>query len=344
MRKYNNVKALCFDDILLVPQQSGVKSRSDVNLSMTIGIRPEAQITLSTPIISAPMDTVTEWEMASHMSRLGGLGIIHRYMDEVEQVRQVKLVSEMGFVVGAAVAATGYYESHALELEEAGAKVICVDTANGHSDYALEAVKKLRAVLNPATHIMAGNVSTAEGYKMLLQVGADSVRVGIGGGAACTTRIVTGHGRPTLQSILDCFNDESVSNLGIIADGGIRNSGDMIKSFAAGASAVMLGSALAGHDEAPGDIIDGFKSFRGMASSEAQEAWRGYSAGSEGISTKVPYKGAVEDSLNNFRLGLGSGCSYSGSHSLSDLQEDSEYDTVSIASLNESKPHARGSA
>jgi IMP dehydrogenase len=190
---------------------------------------------------------------------------------------------------------------------------------------------------------MAGNVATYDGFKRLADVGADSVRVGIGGGSVCTTRIVSGHGVPTAQSVSDIAmaNEYECS---IIADGGIRNSGDMVKAFALGADAVMLGSMLAGTDEAPGELFESngslVKHFRGMASSNAQIDFSGKASVAEGVSTTIPYKGSVNTIVDQIRGGLGSGCSYSGVQSLEDLYSVSEAIHVSALSVGESKPHA----
>ncbi len=189
---------------------------------------------------------------------------------------------------------------------------------------------------------MVGNVATAEGYARLADVGADAVRVGIGGGATCITRIVSGHGMPTLQSVMDAYEYKINNNIKtlIVADGGLRTSGDIVKAFAAGADLVMLGSMLAGTEEAPGKLIDGFKELRGMASGEAQMSWKGEISVVEGVSAKIKYKGFVQDIFNQIKGGIGSGCSYSGVSKLSELAENSEYTLVSQASLSESKPHA----
>jgi len=342
-----NREALCFDDILLVPQDSEVKSRHDVDLSMVIG-SGKREIRLDFPIIAAPMDTVCDVEMAMAISKAGGLGILHRYMSEQMLINKTKMLADAKHMFGVSVAATNGYMNLSEELRGAGAKVFLVDTANGHSQYAVDAVSNLRAAFGEDVHIMAGNVATADGFARLAKAGADSVRVGIGGGSACTTRIVSGHGVPTLASIIDVEEWREISNeteCSIIADGGIRNSGDMVKAFAAGADAVMVGSMLAGTDEAPGEIITDHngkeaKVFRGMASSSAQRDSRGSVSVSEGVSTTVPYKGSVEHIFRQIRGGLGSGCSYSGVQELCALSVTAEYVEVTAASLNESKPHA----
>jgi IMP dehydrogenase len=341
-----NKTALCFDDILLVPQESGVESRHSVDLSMTIGFN-KREIRLDLPIIAAPMDTVCDVDMCMAIAKAGGLGILHRYMPDNILINKTKELSDTRYGFGVSVAATNGYMNLSEQLYDAGARLFLVDTANGHSEYAVRAVENLRAAFDDDIHIMAGNVATAEGFMRLAEVGADSIRVGIGGGSACTTRLVSGHGVPTLSSIMDVEDLREINGVecSIIADGGIRNSGDMIKAFAAGSDAVMVGSMLAGTDEAPGEIITDHngkeaKVFRGMASAQAQKDSRGSVSVSEGVSTTVPYKGSVEHILKQIKGGLGSGCSYSGVSELSHLSSIAEYVEVTTASLNESKPHA----
>ena len=338
-------EALCFDDILMVPQQSSVMSRHQVNLDMTIGF--DNTIFLSLPVIAAPMDTVCDVEMCITMANAGGIGILHRYMSYEDQIAKSLLLESKNIGFGVAISSNNGFLNHAKNLYECGTRCFLIDTANGHGRYAVNAVKDLRDKYDDI-HIMAGNVSTPQGFASLASAGADSIRVGIGGGAACTTRLVSGHGMPTLQSIIDIEKwrmDFGMSHVSIIADGGIRNSGDMVKSFAAGADAVMIGSMLAGTDEAPGDILtnengQNVKMFRGMASADAQHAATGKVSVSEGISTYIPYKGSAVEILKQIRGGLGSGCSYSGCFNLHELSTFSKYIKVSGASLNESRPHA----
>jgi IMP dehydrogenase len=341
MREYSNKEHLSFDDILLIPQHSDIESRKSVSLSTMIG-RGARSISLDVPIVAAPMDTVCEWGMATAIRHFGGIGIIHRYMDIEEQARMIKMVRANNQIAGGSVGARGKYREEAMRLAEAGAFVILVDVANGHSKYAIDATANLRNDLGNDVHIMAGNVSTWEGFARLADAGADSVRVGIGGGSACTTRVVSGHGVPTLASIMD-IREKVLYQEGpsLIADGGIRNSGDAAKALAAGAHAVMVGRILAGTDESPGEVVDGQKVFRGMASREAQEEGRGSVSGVEGVSTKIPYVGSVKNVLEDFKSGLSSALSYTGVSNLFDFHAESMYNKVSGNSLHETKPHAK---
>ena len=342
MKKYSEEERLSFDDILLVPQRSSISSRKEVSLYSTIGQGTKRSIGLKVPIIAAPMDTVCEWEMASAMRDAGGLGIIHRYMSIEKQQEQVEKAVASSGVVGGSVGTKGSFESDATSLVSAGASIILIDTANGHNDYAINAVKSLRSIFGRDVHIMAGNVSTSDGYERLADAGADSIRVGIGGGSVCTTRVVTGHGVPTLASIMDIRSKfKNGDGPDIIADGGIRNSGDAAKALAAGANAIMVGRVLAGTHESPGEIVNGQKVFRGMASAEAQSDGLGSVSGVEGVATTVPFIGNVADVISEFEAGLKSALSYAGVEDLIDFHSQSMYNRVSGNSLNETKPHAK---
>jgi IMP dehydrogenase len=272
-------------------------------------------------------------------------------MNTAERINQtIMAISGAGddrvacYGIGVAISAKEALDSQFIvDIISTGAMWVCIDTANGHGEACALAVRSLKSRY-PKLKVMAGNVSTKEGYAKLSRMGADAVRVGIGGGSVCTTRIISGHGIPTLASIIDIrrLKEKQALDTGIIADGGIRNTGDMIKAFAAGADAVMLGSMLSGTDESPGalyfDETGKYKAFRGMASKEANEGKD--IAVAEGVATRVPYKGSVSHILNNIRGGLGSGCSYSGVKNLSDLYDNAMYIEVSSLSVSESKPHA----
>ena len=267
---------LSFDDVLLMPQYSDIKSRSVLKTESQL----DENINLKLPIISSPMDTVTEVEMARAMRKKGGLGIIHRYNTIEEQVKMVGILRDetpVSAFIGAAIGVTGDYLERADELVKAGVNVLCVDVAHGHHSMMRDALKNLKLAYEAKAHIMAGNVATGQASLDLAYWGADSIRVGIGGGSICSTRLVSGHGAPTLQSIVDCVN--AGCPVPIIADGGIKTSGDIVKALAAGADFVMLGSMLAGTTQSPGQVFDNgnkkYKVYRGMASSEAQINWRG---------------------------------------------------------------------
>ncbi len=329
-------RTLSFDDVLLIPQFSDIQSRTEeVDLSSSLG-----KINLSLPIISSPMDTVTEREMAVAMSRQGGVGIIHRYNSIEEQVLQVQSAN---VVVGAAIGVSGDYLERAAALLKAGADILCVDIAHGHHVLMRHALTTLRNTFGYDVHIMAGNVATLEAVNDLSDWGADSVRIGIGGGSICSTRIQTGHGMPTLQSIIECAaTDRDVT---LIADGGIRNSGDICKALAAGADFVMLGSMLSGTEEAPGekhyDTRTGkfYKAYRGMASVEAQIDWRGHTASVEGVASTVDYKGHVKEVLGGIARGTRSGLSYSGTRSIREFQARAKMVQITTSGMAESKTH-----
>ena len=331
-------EALTYDDVLLTPQYSDIKSRKEVNLTSAL----DASLILNLPIISSPMDTVTESEMAYTMDSLGGLGIIHRYNSIEEQAGLVAEVINAGATnVGAAVGISGDYFERAQTLVENGASVICVDVAHGHHILMKDVLGILKKSFGDSVHIMAGNVATLEGINDLAQWGANSVRCNIGGGSICSTRIQTGHGLPGLQTIFDCAQTEH--DVAIIADGGIRTAGDIVKALAAGADFVMLGSLLAGTDETPGEVVQlpsGMKKrYRGMASKDAQMDWRGRYSSNEGVSTFIDYKGSVVDILEDLRGGVLSGLSYSGCRTIKRLQATAHWTRQTTAGLSESKTH-----
>ena len=338
-------RALSYDDVLLKPRYSSILSRADIDLSSNLG----HGLDLRLPIFSSPMDTISDANMAIAMQKAGSSAIIHRYNTIEEQVRQVKIVNSMcqdaGYLkimTGAAVGVSGDFLERAHALRSQFVRFICVDVAHGHHALMKKALYSLRKILGEGFHIMAGNVATLEGINALSDWGADSVRCNIGGGSICSTRIQTGHGMPGFQTLIECSRTDR--DVKIIADGGIRNSGDIVKALAAGADAVMCGSLLAGTTEAPGAIyedIDGskWKSYRGMASKEAQVAWRGRYSSHEGVATRVPYRGDVKYILQDMERGIRSGFSYSGARNLLELQSGAEFIVQTSAGLNESRTH-----
>jgi IMP dehydrogenase len=333
-------EAVTYNDVLLVPQYSDIKSRNEVKLTSNLS---DNQFRL--PIIASPMDTVSEKDMVVAMADEGGLAIIHRYNTIKEQANIVEhsIANLMNpdSSVAAAIGTSGDYLERAVTLVDRGANILCVDVAHGHHILMKQVLQELRGRLNDSVHIMAGNVATLEGYNDLVDWGADSVRCNIGGGSICSTRIQTGHGVPGLHTIIDCARSDR--NAPIIADGGIRNSGDIVKALAAGADFVMLGSLLSGTDETPGNIINTregkFKAYRGMASKDAQVEWRGRTASLEGIATTVPCKGPVRDILLELERGIRSGLSYSGARSITELQAKARFIRQTSSGQTESGTH-----
>jgi len=334
-------ETLTYDDVLLVPQYSDIKSRREVSIASVLrGNGPTTKLSL--PIISSPMDTISEEGMGVAMWQSGGLAVVHRYNTIEEQVSILDgIIIKAGCNAAAAIGTSGDYLDRATALYDAGVRILCVDVAHGHHILMKEALSELREVFADAVHIIAGNVATLEGYNDLVDWGADSVRCNIGGGSICSTRVQTGHGVPGLQTIIDCAKSERGAP--IIADGGIRNAGDIVKALAAGADFVMLGSLLAGTDETPGDVINTrrgkFKSYRGMASKDAQVEWRGRASSLEGVATTVRCKGPVEDVLEDLSRGIRSGFSYSGARTLTQLQAKARFVKQTSAGASESSTH-----
>ena len=330
-------ETLSFDDVLLVPQYSDIKSRTEVDISSDLGNGLKFRL----PVISSPMDTITGYKMATRMGEAGGIGILHRYNTIDQQCQTIDKVETE--IKAAAIGMTGDCIERARNLVDySKVKVICVDVAHGHHVMMERCLKTLKDDFGDSVHIMAGNVATLEAFDALARWGADSIRVGIGGGSICSTRLVSGHGVPTFQSILDCARSEH--DVKIIADGGIKTTGDMVKAIAAGADFVMIGSMLAGTSETPGQVFKSaegkqYKVYRGMASSEAQNKWRGKSSTPEGVSTTVPYKGKVSHILRDIEGGIKSGFSYSGSRSLKEFQTKASLVRQTPAGQHESFTH-----
>ena len=326
-----------FDDVLLTPQFSDIESRSQVSLSSSL----DDDICLKLPVISSPMDTVTETAMAVALHGAGALGIIHRYNTAEEQASLVQNAYYAGVQnIGAAIGMTGDYMKSSEQLIKAGANILCVDVAHGDHIMMRDCLSQLRKSFN--VHIMAGNVATLDAFERLSDWGADSIRVGIGGGSICSTRIVTGHGIPTLQSVFDIAR--TTYDTKIIADGGIKTTGDMVKALAAGADFVMVGSMLAGTRQTPGQVFtnvkgESYKAYRGMASSQAQRDWRGKTSTPEGVATTIPFRGDVLDIIEDIDGGIRSGLSYTGARSLGQLRAKCEFVVQTQAGQHESNTH-----
>ncbi len=333
-------EAVTYDDMLLVPQYSDITSRSEVDISSRLGHRE-----LRLPIIASPMDTVSEDKMAIAMYRSGGMAVLHRYNTIAEQTAMAKNVTQVSNgsgQVAAAIGVTGDFMERSEALIAAGVDVLCVDVAHGHHILVKKALEQLRNEYGNDIYIIAGNVCTLEGINDVADWGANAVRCNIGGGSICSTRIVTGHGLPGLQTIFDCARTDR--DVKIIADGGIKTSGDIVKALAAGADFVMCGSLLAGTEESPGQVIslpDGsrMKEYRGMASKEVQMSWRGKYSSLEGVTSRIPFRGPVRKILEDIERGVRSGFSYSGAKNLNELQAKAQFLIQTTSGLSESHTH-----
>lgn len=358
-------KGLTFDDVLLIPAESHVLP-NEVDLSTQIA----KNLKLKVPFISAGMDTVTKSSMAIAMALQGGMGVIHKNMSiqaqagEVANVKSVVLNSMMShaavddqnrLLVVAAVGVTSDTFERAEALFKAGADAIVIDTAHGHSAGVLRKIAEIRDHF-PNETLIAGNVATGEGTRALFEAGVDVVKVGIGPGSICTTRVVAGVGVPQITAIYDAASVAHEFGKAIIADGGIKYSGDIVKALAAGGNAVMLGSMLSGTAEAPGEVYEDngkkYKSYRGMGSVGAMAQSHGssdrYFQGGvneanklvpEGIEARVEYKGDVSDVIFQMVGGLRSGMGYVGAGDIQTLINQAQFVQITNAGLRESHPH-----
>jgi IMP dehydrogenase len=324
-----------FDDVLLVPKHSNIKSRDDVDLSVQL---PKG-ISLKIPILSANMKSVTDIKMAITISNLGGLPILHRFDDYTKLVTNFEnvYVNSSG-IIGASVGIKDHDKTLVQDLVNAGCKVICVDVAHGDHRAVFDFVANIRAKHNNLL-IIAGNVVTETAANGLWNSGADVVKCGIGPGSLCSTRIETGNGVPQISALNNICNGNYSERDGewpmFIADGGIKTAGDCVKSLVF-ADLVMLGNLLAGTDEAPGDIIQ----FQGQKYKKYEGSSTHRSKHIEGVSALVPYRGKVTDIITKLVEGIKSGCSYQGANNLKELKQDPEFVIISNAGLKESHPHS----
>lgn len=336
-------KGLTFDDVLLVPRHSEISSRKTPSLSTQFTKRFKIDI----PIVSSNMDTITEFDMALALAKLGGAGILHRFMSADEQVLQVKklkkIFSELQLKTPV-VASIGVKEegmNRADLLVEAGVDILTIDIAHGDSIMMMETLSYVKKRFSHVD-IIAGNIATADAAKRMIDAGADCVKVGIGPGSMCTTRIITGHGLPQLTAIALCVEEARKHNVPVIADGGVKTSGDIVKALCAGAQTVMLGGMLSGTLETPGEVKGGQKIYRGMASKSAQVSWRGElpkGMAAEGESTLVPCKGNVENVIHEITGGIRSGMTYLGVDKVENMSQSALFIEMTASGMSESKPH-----
>ncbi|MGH3869123.1 MAG: IMP dehydrogenase [Pseudonocardiaceae bacterium] len=361
--------ALGYDDVLLVPQRTSLTSRAlaDTATHLVPGL------SLAIPVVSANTPWCTGAEMAIAMARAGGLGVLHRACTPEQQVSalaQVKAASVTDQALsptvddagqlraGAAVGIRGDWKRRAALLVELGVDVLVVDVAHGHADYVLTVIEKLKTAY-PHLPVVGGNVATAAGTRDLINAGADAVKVGIGPGGICTTRIVAGSGVPQFTAVRNCAAEAAARSVPIIADGGIKTPGDLVKALAAGAHTAMLGSALAGADEScaeasvhngrPVKMSTGYTTFgmqltlkKACGEQVSREELEAYLP--EGVEATYEATGPLERTLHPYIAGLRSGMSYSGAATLQELRRRAEFVRMTAAGAAEGHPHALGRA
>lgn len=335
---FSRGKGYTFNDVLLVPNKSDMRSRRDP--SLTSQLFKDTDIEL--PMISANMDTITESAMSIAMANEGGLGILHRFMTVNEQVEEVGKIKAAGVKqIAASIGVNEECRERAGAVVDAGANILTIDIAHGHSVAMFETLEWVKSEF-PNVKVIAGNVATPQATRELIDAGADAIKVGIGPGSMCTTRIITGCGVPQLTAVALCADEAAKHGVPVIADGGIKTSGDIVKALAAGASTVMLGSILAGTIETPGLIQHGKKQYRGMASRAAQDSWRGgvpKGMAPEGEATAVAVKGHLSDVVGELAGGLRSGMTYLNATTIADIADRASFLEMSPQGYSESRAH-----
>ena len=342
-------EALTFDDVTLAPNYSEILP-SETNTS----IKLSKNLTLKIPLISSAMDTVTEGSMAAAIAEKGGIGVIHRNLSIEKQIFEIKKVKQKKLLVAAAVGASSEEYRRAKKILKENLDLIVVDTAHAHTKKVSDIIKMIVKTKPKKTTLCAGNIATAEAAKFLIKLGVDTIKVGIGPGSICTTRLVAGIGVPQLSAIMNVKSGVGNRKVSIIADGGIKFSGDIAKALAAGADAVMIGSLFAGTDQAPGKIIKKngklFKSFRGMGSigamnkGSADRYFQTKQKNSskyvpEGVEGFVKYKGKVDKVIYQLVGGLKSSMGYLGSKKITHLRKKPKFYKITKAGFFESMVH-----
>ena len=342
-------EALTFDDVLMLPRYSNILP-VDTNITLNL----TSKINLKVPFLSSAMDTVTESNMAIAMAKVGGIGVIHRNLKIKNQSDEIKKVKRKNFLVGAAIGTDKEDLERARSLLDNGVDLIVIDTAHGHSAKVLKVLSKLKKI-NSKTAICVGNIATGEAAKKLYNSGADIIKVGIGPGSICTTRLVAGIGVPQLSAILSVRSGLKNKNVKIISDGGIKYSGDLANAFAAGADAVMIGSLFAGTDESPGKKFKIknklYKQYRGMGSIGAMSSGsanryfqKNYKDKSkfvpEGVEGRVEYKGSVSKIIYQLQGGLRSSMGYIGAKNLNEIKKKAKFIKITKAGFYESMVHS----
>ncbi|MBI5126987.1 IMP dehydrogenase [Candidatus Roizmanbacteria bacterium] len=348
-------QGITFDDVLLLPDYSNF-SRNEIDLKTKL----TRKISLEIPFVSAPMDTVTESGLAIELARLGGIGIIHRNLTINSQAEEVKKVLNKKLKVGAAVGANEGYKERAEALIKSEVSVLIIDSAHGHAQKIIDAVKYIKRKY-PKTQVVAGNIATAKAAEILIKAGADGLRVGMGPGAICTTRIISGMGVPQVTALIETCSVAQKYDVPIIADGGIKYSGDMVKALGFGASTLMMGSFFASAKESPGKLVkikkggksQLYKEYRGMGSIGAMKKgakiksedefhgkhYKDRVLVSEGVEGLVRVKGTTKQLVEQAIGGIKSGMYYVGLKNIKELHEKAKFLQITQASLTESHPH-----
>ena len=342
-------EALTFDDVTLAPRYSEVLP-SDVDTKIVLS----KNLTLKIPILSSAMDTVTESKMAIAIAKAGGIGVIHRNLDIKKQIYEINKVKKKNLIVGAAVGAGPKEIKRAEAILKEKVDLIVVDTAHAHTKKVAEIIKKIKKKKSKDTTLCAGNIATAEAAKFLIKLGVDIIKVGIGPGSICTTRLVAGIGVPQLSAILEVKKGTKNKKVSIISDGGIKFSGDIAKALVAGADAVMIGSLFAGTKETPGKLIKKngqlYKNFRGMGSvgamnkGSAERYFQKIQHDTskyvpEGVEGLVKYKGDLKKIIYKLIGGLKSSMGYLGSKKIINLRNKPKFLKITKAGFYESMVH-----
>jgi IMP dehydrogenase len=336
-------KGYSFNDVLIVPKYNKIVSRLEVNFQTQV----TKNYNIDIPIIAANMDTICESEMAIALGKMGGLGVIHRFLNIIEQVNEIKKVKKHKLITAAAVGIKDV-EDRVKALVKAEINILVLDVAHGHSKRAGKTLDYIKKNF-PQVDVMVGNIATKDAAEYFISKKADGIKVGIGPGAMCTTRVMTGAGIPQITAIMDAY-EASQNRVPICADGGIKCPGDVVKAIGAGANTVMMGSPLAGTKESPGKIITKdkkkFKEHRGMASylatikrlkMDGKKVDKDVHV--EGEMTLAPYQGPIASIINKFLGGLASGMTYTGSKAIDSLRGKADFIEISPAGYNESTAH-----
>lgn len=341
MQSYKNILlGLSYDDVLLVPQYSEIESRSNVDLSCQI----TPHIKLKLPLISSNMSSITDVKFAIALGKLGGLGVLPRFVPAEEEAKMVRAVKREKVLVGAAVGVKEKEFERAKLLVSAGADLLVLDVAHGHMQQTIETTRKLKQIFGKKVDIVSGNVATYEAAKDLFIAGADSVKVGIGPGSTCITRVETGCGVPQITAVLDCARAARKFKKTIICDGGMKNSGDVVKALAAGASGIMTGHLFAGLKETVGKIIikngKKYKEYNGSTSLiEKSRQSPNNVKHIEGVASFVTYKGDLKPNIDRILENMRSGFSYAGARNIEELWQKAKFIRVSFLGVKENGAH-----